>query len=93
MLHLVALGSEDSALLAQMLALVAPGDDVVFLDRGLTLPGDAALMAQLGHCRCHAWGTLPDHAPAAVIPQIDANGVVALSEEHRTSLSWFPEVE
>lgn len=91
MLHLLALPPEETALLAQALRLIRPDDAVVFLDAGLSLLEDDALLVQLRQCDCYVWGDTSSGTSA--FPCIDAEGVVALSEQHPTSLSWYPETQ
>lgn len=91
MLHLLALPPKETELLAQAVSLIGTDDTVVFLDQGLALLQDQALLARLRQCECYVWS--PDADPAGNFSTIDAEGLVALSEQHPTCLSWYPEAQ
>lgn len=89
MLHLLAFPAERSDLLTLLLQCLGEGDDVVLLDEGLQwLPrGQALQQLQASGARLYA---LDSTSGEACIARIDYPELIAISERHPASSSWYP---
>ena len=87
MLHLIGFAPDNHALLARVAALVSTGDDIVLLDDGLGFARGKTMLDSLTQTLgvpvyCCSLEALTDN-------NIDYAGLVALTEKHQASLSWY----
>lgn len=89
MLHLLAFPGARTDLLTLLQHCLAEGDDVVLLDEGLQWLTNEQVLLQLTAtgARLHALGGQSDKSCAT---DIDYPGLIALSEQHPASSSWYP---
>ncbi len=93
MLHLLAFPPDHNILLAQALQTMNSGDDVVLLDAGTQFAQSATALAKIlaaaPNLTLHLLGQ-DAIADGVDVHRIDSNGLVALTEKHDASLSWYP---
>lgn len=88
-LHLVAFSPSRTDLLAQVAACLGENDEVVLLEAGVFIAGNAAACATFTGTRCYV---LQDEAVLAAdgMAAIDWATLIALTESHPRCLSWWP---
>lgn len=87
MLHLIGFAPDNHALLARVAALVSAGDDVVLLDDGLGFARDKTTLDSLTQTLGAQVYCCSEEKPVG--NHIDYAGLVALTEKHQASLSWY----